>query len=322
MKILFADKFPDPFGQQILSRGHSCTHQPDLSAEDLPAEIGDHEVLVVRSTRVSAHTIAAGEQLELIIRAGAGTNTIDKDAATARDIAVCNVPGKNAVAVAELTLGLLIAIDRNIPDNVIDLRQGKWDKQRYANTRGLLGRNLGIVGMGAIGMAVAERAKAFGLHLYVIKKPDRAAETAQALEDLGVYYADGLHDLAEACDILSFHVPAAQATRGMVDRALLEKLAPGTILLNTSRGDVVDEQALLAVLDSKGIRAGLDVYRDEPGSGQGAFDSALARHPNVYGTHHIGASTAQAQAAVAGGVVEIIQAFEQGETLHCVNKKA
>ena len=179
MKILFADKFPAGHMEQLRGRGFQCAYQPDLSADELPRAVVGHDVLVVRSTRVTADAIDKGNVLGLIIRAGAGTNTIDKNAASEKQIRVCNVPGKNAVAVAELTLGLLLAIDRNIPDNVTDLRSGRWDKKRYSETRGLYGRKLGIVGLGAIGLAVAERARGFGLKLFALRKPGRAAGVEQ-----------------------------------------------------------------------------------------------------------------------------------------------
>ncbi|MFQ5545922.1 MAG: NAD(P)-dependent oxidoreductase, partial [Acidiferrobacterales bacterium] len=245
MKILLADKFPASYLKQIQKMGHECTLNPDLTADDLPASINDFETLVVRSTKVTAAAIDAAKSLKLIIRAGAGTNTIDKQAAAERDIYVCNVPGKNAIAVAELALGLLISIDRNIPDNVADLRDGAWNKKRYSDTVGLFGRKVGIVGLGAIGMAVAERARAFGLKIYVIRRPNRSSETESRLAGLSVQYVNDLNELADNCDILSFHVPAADDTKGIIGRELLARLRPGAIIINTSRGDIVDEQALI-----------------------------------------------------------------------------
>ncbi len=319
MKILFADKFPAAHAEQIRARGHECVSSPDLTADDLPAHLQGIDALVVRSTQVTDAALGAGDRLKIVIRAGAGTNTIDKQAAAGRGIYVCNVPGKNAVAVAELTLGLILAIDRNIPDNVADLRAGQWDKKRYSAAQGLYGRSLGIVGLGAIGMAVAERAGAFGLRIHVIDKPGRAAETTARLDALQATRVPDLAALAAQCDILSFHVPAADSTRSLVDSELLAQMRPGAMVINTSRGDVIDEAALLAALDDKGLRAGLDVYQGEPAGGRGEFKSELAQHPNVYGTHHIGASTEQAQSAVAERVVEMLVAFDAGEVLHCVN---
>jgi len=319
MKVLFADKFPDPYLERLAGLGHDCVYQPELSADDLPSRIAGHDALVVRSTRVEAPAVDAADRLQLIIRAGAGTNTIATDAAADQDIRVCNVPGRNALAVAELTLGLLLAIDRNIPDNVIDLRAGRWNKKKYSVAAGLHGRAMGIVGLGAIGLAVAERAAAFGINLHVIRKPGRAAEVGERLAAVNAVELDSLEALAGQCDVLSFHVPASADTREMINDSLLSRMAPGSIIINTARGDIVDEQALIRAMDDKGIRAGLDVLRDEPGAAEGEIHSALASHPNVYGTHHIGASTTQAQNAVAEGVVEIIDAFTRGSVLNCVN---
>lgn len=319
MNILFADKFPEHGLDRLRGLGHSCDYQPELTAVDLPKKIAGREILVVRSTGVEAAAIEAADRLRMIIRAGAGTNTIDKDSAAEKSIRVCNVPGKNAPAVAELTMGLLLAIDRNIPDNVADLRAGRWNKKKYSVAEGLYGRDIGIVGLGAVGLAVAERAAAFGMHVHVIRKSGRPEDVAKRLARLNAFEVDDLDALAERCGVLSFHVPASPETRGLVNEALLDRMATGSIILNTSRGDVIDEQALINAMENQGIRAGLDVYQDEPGSGEGEFGSVLARHPNVYGTHHIGASTAQAQNAVAEGVVEIIDAFVQGRVLNCVN---
>ncbi len=319
MHILFADKFPANQLQQLQDSGHTTHYHPELQAVELPEKITGQDVLVVRSTRVEKETLQMADRLQLIIRAGAGTNTIDKAAATERDIAVCNVPGKNAIAVAELTMGLLLSIDRNIPDNVRELRDGYWNKKRYSAALGLLGRTIGIVGAGSIGMAVAERASAFGLKILMINKPNRANVTRQKMLELEVETVASLDELMSESDIVTIHVPATASTRNLIDADLLSKMRDGAILLNTSRGDVVDESALLAALDDKSIRAGLDVYPNEPGAAAGAFDSQLAKHPNVYGTHHIGASTEQAQNAVADGVLDIIQAFEKGTTLNRVN---
>ena len=319
MKILFADKFPEAQLKQLQEQGHDCDLQPDLDGDTLPQAVNDAEVLVVRSTKITSETIGAAASLRLIIRAGAGTNTIDKDAAAARRIPVCNVPGKNAVAVAELAMGLLIAIDRRIPENVIDLRAGRWNKKKYSVAEGLMGRHMGILGLGAIGLAVAERARAFGIHVYVVDKPDRSAKTRETLASLGLLTVPDLDTLLGTCDIISLHVPSAAETKGMVDAEFLDKLQPGAIIINASRGDVIDEEALLAAMNDKGIRAGLDVYADEPSAGEGTFSSVLAIHPNTCGTHHIGASTDQAQEAVSEGVLEVINAFVDGNVMHCVN---
>jgi len=319
MRILFADKFQTPYLEQLKARGYDCDFQPDLGADDVPAQIGGADVIIVRSTKVTRAAIEAGDNLKLIIRAGAGTNTIDKAAAAERSIPVCNVPGKNAVAVAELAFGLLLSIDRNIPDNVADLRNGRWDKKTYSKAEGIKGRKLGIVGLGGIGMALAERAAVFGMDVHVIAKSGRDAETTARLDAISATTVPDLDTLVGYCDVVSFHVPATPETTGMINDELLAKFQDGAILINTARGEIVDEAALMRALDNKGMRAGLDVFNDEPGAAQGEFDSPLARHPRVYATHHIGASTEQAQNAIAAEVVDLRADFARGNVRHCVN---
>lgn len=319
MQVLFADSVGESTVTDLEARGHSCVVEPGLTAADLPGRIAGIDVLVVRSTRVESEVFEQADRLALVIRAGAGTNTIDTTTAAARGILVSNLPGRNAAAVAELTMGLLLAIDRRIVEAGIDLRAGRWEKKKYAAAQGLLGRRLGILGLGSIGLEVARRAQAFGLDVLALSKAGRSAGTRERIDDLGIRTVDSLADLLPACDIISLHLPANDDTRGLVDRSFLEQLRPGAVLLNTSRGDLVDEEALLEALDSTDLRAGLDVYPDEPGSGSAEWTSRLAQHPSVVGTHHIGASTQQAQDAIAAGVVELVDAFVAGETPHCVN---
>jgi D-3-phosphoglycerate dehydrogenase / 2-oxoglutarate reductase len=318
MRVLFADAVDPSIVDALTDQGHECETDPAISADDLAGRLGGVEALVVRSTRVTAAAIDAARDLELIVRAGAGTNTIDVDAASRVGIYVTNVPGRNAIAVAELTMGLLLAIDRRIADAVADLRAGRWDKRGYGKADGLFGRRLGIVGLGDIGLAVAERARAFGLEVVAVRK-ERAPEVEERIKALGIELVDSLEDLVSTSDVVSIHVPAAPETEGLFDARLLGIMREGAILLNTSRGDIVDGSALLDAIEERALRVGLDVFPDEPASGTAEWSSKLAQHPNVVGTHHIGASTDQAQRAVADGVVEIVEAFVRGEVLNCVN---
>ena len=319
MRILRADRLPESALTRLRTGGDELVLEPALTTADLPDALAGVEVLVVRSTRVDAAAIDAADALGLIVRAGAGTNTIDCERAAERAIFVCNVPGRNALAVAELTMGLLLAVDRHIATATADLREGRWDKTGHAAAGGLFGRRLGIVGLGDIGLAVAERATAFGMEVVAVAKPGRSPARVEAADDAGVEFVTELDELLRTSDVVSVHVPAGPETRGMVDAGFLASMRDDAILLNTSRGDVVDEAALLAALDERGLRAGLDVFADEPSSGRAEFDSPLARHPNVVGTHHIGASTRQAQEAVGAGAVDVIDAYRRGEILDCVN---
>ena len=319
MRILFADNLPERTLHDLEAHGHECTMEPGLSADDLPERIGGYEVLVVRSTKVRRAVFEVADRLALVIRAGAGTNTIDTEAAAERAVFVCNVPGRNAAAVAELTMGLLLAVDRRIADNVADLREGRWDKKTYGRAEGLLGSSMGILGLGSIGLLVAERAAAFGIRVLSVAKDGRSAAVTARAEELEISMCGSLEELLPSCDVVSLHVPGVPETRHLVDEAFLARMRKGAILLNTSRGDVVDQAALLTALDEGRVRAGLDVFEDEPGTGRAEWDSPLARHPAVVATHHIGASTAQAQRAIAEGVAEIVDTFVTGEVRHCVN---
>ncbi len=322
MKILYADSVDGSGPERLEATGHQCVIEPGLSADTLPDAVAGHDALVVRSTKVTAATIAAADRLGLIVRAGAGTDNIDKAAASARGIFVCNVPGRNAIAVAELTMGLLLAVDRRIPHNVADLRAGTWNKSEFTKADGLYGKRLAILGLGDIGLAVAERARAFGLSVTSLRRPDRSASTQAAIRTIGIRLVETMDDLLADADVVSIHVPKAQDTVGLVDRSFLAKLRPGAILLNTSRGDIVDGEALLDCLDRGVLRAGLDVWPGEPSGGSGPFESALARHPRVVGTHHIGASTDQAQRSVSAGVADVIESYLAGSPIDCVNLRS
>ena len=319
MRILVADRLPERFVKAMEDRGHGCAVDARLTEASLPGAVAGVDILVVRSTRVTASVFAAADSLRLVVRAGSGTNTIDCDEATRAGVLVANVPGRNSVAVAELTLGLLLAVDRAIPDNTSELRAGRWDKQRFAAIgRGLYGQSLGIVGLGNIGLAVAERAAGFGMRLFTQAKGSRSPDVSRRIDELGIELTPDLVTLASKVDVLTLHVPSKTETRGMVGADVLDALQPG-ILLNTSRADVVDAQALLARLDAGALSAGLDVFPDEPGSGPADWHSPLAAHPRVVGTHHVGASTQQAQEAVVDGVEEVITAFDDGVLLNVVN---
>ena len=319
MKILFADALPEAYVDLLAQQGDECTVSPELGADDIPDAIEGYDVLVVRSTKVTAEAIGRSSRLGLIVRSGAGTNTIDCQAAADAGIYVCNVPGTNSIAVAELTLGLLLAVDRHIPAATGDLKNGIWNKKGYSKADGLMGKTFGVIGVGEIGLAVAERARSFGMTVVAERKADRRHDVEARIRSIGIRLVENLDELVAESDIISIHVPGGESTENLIDERLLSLMQPSAILINTSRGEVVDEEALIAAMDDKGIRAGLDVFRHEPDSGTGEFNSVLASHPNVVGTHHIGASTQQAQDATSAGTVDVIEAYRAGDPQNCVN---
>ncbi|MFL5345458.1 MAG: 3-phosphoglycerate dehydrogenase family protein [Hyalangium sp.] len=316
MRILVADEFPKVHLESLRGLGLTVDFRPGLKGDALAEAATDVSILVVRSTEVPAKVFEVARGLSLVIRAGAGVNTIDVKAASAHGVFVANCPGQNAIAVAELTFGLMLAVDRRIPDNVAALRQGVWNKKRFSQARGLYGRTLGLVGLGAIGTAVAERALSFGMRVVGYSR----SFTAERAKALGIERAESLLSLARQCDVLSVHVPASGDTKGMVSRQVLAALPDGAVFINTSRADVVDPEALLEEARRGRLFVATDVFPDEPKGGEASFQSELGKLPQVYGTHHIGASTEQAQDAIARETVRLVDRFlNEGVVPNCVN---
>lgn len=319
MRVLVADKFETIGLEGLESLGCEVLYEPDLKGDALGNALRENkaEILVVRSTEVPEAAIE-GSQLALIIRAGAGYNTIDVAAASAKGIYVTNCPGKNSQAVAELAFGLIIAVDRHIASCAMDLRNGIWNKKAYSKAKGLYGRTLGLVGMGKIGQEMLPRAKAFGMNVIAYSRwmtPDIAAA-------LGIGRATRPEEVAAQSDFVSVHVSLTSDTRNMLGEKFFNAMRPGTIFVNTSRAEVVDQDALLNAVNEKGVRAGLDVFAGEPAGGEGTYDGPLKGNPNVICTHHIGASTDQAQEAVAQEVVRIVREYKQtGSVPNVVNVK-
>lgn len=316
MRALIADEFSKRHLDSLRGLGLTVEYKPDAKADELAALTANVSVLVVRSKEVKRPVFEASHSLSLVIRAGAGVNTIDVAAASARGVFVANCPGQNAIAVAELTIGLMVAADRRLPDNVQALREGKWNKKQFSQARGLFGRTIGIVGLGSIGAAVGERAKAFGMKVVGFSRSFTVAK-ARAL---GFERAESLLELARQSDVFTVHIPGGAETKGLISRQILAALPDGALFINTSRADVVDQAALLEEAKAGRLRVAADVYADEPKGGTGDFVSPLAQLPNVYGTHHIGASTEQAQEAIADEAVRIVESFlTRGEVPNCVN---
>jgi D-3-phosphoglycerate dehydrogenase len=318
MKVLIADQFEQSGIDAIVAAGCEVVYEPSLVDQQLADALTARrpDVLIVRSTKVT-EPMLADTSLSLIVRAGAGVNTIDVNAASRRGIYVSNCPGKNSIAVAELTFALMLALDRRIAENVSDLRAGKWNKKEYSQARGLFGRTLGILGYGNIGQEVAHRALAFGMRVVVWS---RRFDRGSGIGDPVVTVVHSPEAVADQADILTVHLALASDTRNLVNRSLLDRLKPGAYFVNTSRAEVVDHEALADAVRSRGIRVALDVFAKEPAASTGEFTDPLLTLPGVIGTHHVGASTEQAQEAIAAEAARIVRVYKAtGKVPNVVN---
>ena len=318
MRLLIADKLHPRAIEELRTLPLEVLYEPEVTKETLEKKLPGVGVLVVRSTEVTAQALESAGQLHLIVRAGAAYNTIDVRAASKRGIYVANCPGKNAAAVAELVMGLMVAVDRRIPDAMASLRSGKWERTEFSKAEGLYGKTLGIAGMGAIGREVAHRAKAFGLHVIGWSRSLTPAKAA----DLGVMHAASIDELAAKSHIMSLHLPVVERTRKIIDKRVLGLLPERAIFINAAREGLVDYDALREAVDTRGLRVALDVYPDEP-KGKSVFDTKLfAPSPKgiVYGTPHVAAATDQAQLSIATETVRVIRSFlVEGDVPNVVN---
>ncbi|MFU8811550.1 MAG: NAD(P)-dependent oxidoreductase [Balneolaceae bacterium] len=317
MHVTIADKLPDSAINELNKLGVEVSNRPELTSSDLEKGLPETDALIVRSTEISRECIKKSPQLMLIVRAGAGVNTIDMDAASEFGIYVANCPGQNSIAVAELTFGLILALDRHIAENVADFRAGKWNKGAYSKADGLFGKVIGVVGVGQIGLEVIRRAKAFGMPVIAWSR----SLTHQQADELGVTYAKSVKQVASACDILTVHLALNSDTRGIISKDVLSYLKDGAMVINTARDGVIDEDALYKDVSSGRLRAGLDVFSEEPEYKQGEVKSRFQEVKGVVVTHHIGASTRQAQDAVATDAVDIIRGYLQtGKVRNWLNR--
>lgn len=313
IKVLIADKFPDKYINELKSLDLEVIYEPKYGEKDLPEAAKDVDILVVRSTIVNEETINKSEKLNLVIRAGSGVNNINISAANKKGVYVANCPGMNAVAVAELAIGLMISLDRFIPDNVSDFNKGVWNKDKYSKGKGLKGKTLGLIGVGNIGKEVAKRALAFEMNVY--------GKDITRIEGVQIKDFSEMDQLLPLCDVVSIHLPATPQTKGLFNKQLLSYMKDGAYLINTSRHDIVIEDDLLEAIKEKNIRYACDVFKGEPEGKSGEVLSKLQNNPNIYVTHHIGASTQQAQDAVAEETIRIIKHFvHSGVIDHWVNR--
>lgn len=313
LKVLIADKFPEQYADAIRELGLEIISEPKLGEQDLVDAAKEVDVLIVRSTKVNEQAIANAKNLKFIIRAGAGVNNIKTEAAKEAGIWVANCPGTNSIAVAELAVGLMLSLDRRIPDNVNDFNKGVWNKGEYSKAEGIYGKKLGLVGVGHIGKEVAKRALALGMKVY--------GNDIMPVEGVDIEMVENVETMLAECDVISLHLPVNDKTKGMFNADMFSKMKDGAFFINTARDGVVDQAALIEAVKTKGLRVGVDVFDGEPEQKEGDVTSELQSLPGVYVTHHIGASTNQAQNAVAAEVVRIIKAYlNTKEVINCVNK--
>jgi D-3-phosphoglycerate dehydrogenase len=297
MKVLVVDALDPVTVERLRAAGHETIERKGLQGAALIEALRGTDALVVRgATKVTAEVLRGAPSLKVVVRVGTGLDSIDVGVARERKVRVANTPAANAVSVAELVFGLLIALERHLAVATADLRRGVWDKGRYVG-RELAGQRIGIVGFGRIGRAVATRARAFDMQVGwsdpLVSQPPPGFEWARR---------SALEELLPACDVMTLHLPLTADTRGLIGAGELSVMKPTAVLVNCARGGVVDEAALLAALREGRLRgAALDVFETEP---PGAHP--LLELPNVIATPHIGATTHEAQTRASSEAVEIV----------------
>jgi len=312
-KVLVSDAMA-PEGLEILerARGLEVVNAPDLSHEELLEAIRDAEGLVIRSgTKVTAEVLEAAEKLKVIARAGIGVDNVDVGIASKRGVIVENTPGGNTVTTAEHALALLVALARHVPQATASMKAGKWEKKKFKGTE-LYNRTLGVVGLGNVGRVLADRARGLGMRVIAFD-PHISAEVAQK-HDVELLDFD---ELLERSDAITVHVPRSKETQGLLGREAFGKVRPGVLLVNASRGGIVDEEALAEALESGQVGgAALDVFEEEPPPA----DHPLLALDNVICTPHLGASTTQAQLNVSITAAEQVRDYLlEGSVRNAVN---
>ena len=310
-KILLTDGLNES-GKVILRAAAQVDDRNDISAEDLLKVVGDYDALIVRGrTKVTPEVLEAAKKLKVIGRAGVGVDNINLPAASEHHVTVVNAPKSTTLAVAELTLGLMLAVARSIPRADSSLKTGGWLKKQLEGVE-LRGKTLGVVGMGNIGTAIGRMAASLGMQVIgydpLIPAGEIEARGAKAVT---------LKELYASSDFITLHVPLNDATRGMINAETLAQMKPGVRLICAARGGVIDEAALLQALQSGQVAAaGLDVFAKEPPG-----MTELVSHPNVVATPHIGAQTEEAQVRASEDIASEVLAGLRGEPLRWkVNK--
>ena len=314
MRVLVTEKLSDA-GIDLLRRDFQVDVRPELAVEGLVEAIAPYDALVVRSqTQVTGEVIAAAENLKVVARAGIGLDNVDVEAATRRGVMVVNAPQSNIVSAAEHTIALLLAQARNIPQANADLKAGRWERSAYEGIE-LQGKTLGVLGLGRVGALVAQRAAAFGMRI-VAFDPYVPKERAK---EMGVELMPTLEALLVQADLITIHLPRTPDTEGLIGERELGLVKEGARLVNTSRGGIVDEQALAKALEDGRLEgAALDVFETEP-----TTESPLFGFEQVIVTPHLGASTTEAQDKAGTSVAEMVRLALSGEFVpYAVNVSA
>jgi D-3-phosphoglycerate dehydrogenase len=305
-KVLVKEKIADT-GVELLRERFDVELGLDWDGEELQQRIGEFDGILIRSaTKLTPDLIGRAERLKVIGRAGTGVDNVDVDAATKRGIVVANAPEANSIAAAEHTMGLMLALCRNIPQAHASLAAGNWDRASFKGTE-LYGKTLGVLGFGRIGQLVAARAQAFDMQVVAYDK----FVTAERFRELGVDGVEEPGQLYARADFITLHLPSTPETENIIDAAAIEQMREGVRIVNCARGDLIDLDALVQGLESGRVAgAALDVFPEEPFSGH-----PILERDDVVVTPHLGASTAEAQdragvvtaeqvtAALTGGVV-------------------
>jgi D-3-phosphoglycerate dehydrogenase / 2-oxoglutarate reductase len=314
VRVLVTEALAEP-GLELLRHELQIDVRTDLAGGDLAREIGPYDALVIRSaTQVTAEVFDAARNLKVVARAGIGLDNVDVEAATRHGVMVVNAPRSNVISAAEHTMALLLAQARNIPQAHASLRSGRWERARWEGVE-LEGKTLGLVGLGRVGSLVAQRAAAFGMRLIAFDpfvSEDRAKE-------VGVDTMPTLEALLVQADFVSIHLPRSPETAGLIGSHELSLMKPGARLINTARGDIVDEEALArSIADGDLGGAAIDVFSEEP-----IVDSPLFRQEGVVVTPHLGASTREAQDKAGTAVAEMVRLALRGEFVpYAVNVSA
>jgi D-3-phosphoglycerate dehydrogenase len=299
MKVLVCDPIADQGVEMMRQAGIEVDVRMGLAPEELERTIGGYDVIVVRSaTQVRKPLIEAAKNLKLIARAGVGLDNIDVEYAQARGIEVTNTPAASSNAVAELTVGYLLALARRLPQTTASMRDGKWEKKKFRGSE-IAGKTLGLVGYGRIGWLVAKKALALGMEI-IAYDPYVADPRGLEMEFVS------LEELLKQADYISLHLPLTDETRNMIDAPQFEMMKDGVRIINCARGGTINEDALYeAIRSRKATGAALDVYLEEPAKGNKLFELA-----EVIGSPHIGAATVEAQHRVSTEVAEKVIEFQ------------